>query len=79
MDNNSIVDLQKQIKNQLDNFIQQSGYINKDDIINITKSCISKCDVPVRNINVIVEDVEEYLKENYTYDNILNEYVDDEY
>jgi hypothetical protein len=73
------VNLQERIRHDLDEKINQNGKVNKQDIINITKKAVSDCNTPLKNINVLVEGVEEYLKENYEYDNILNEYVDIEY
>jgi len=77
--NQSFVNLQERIRHDLDEKINQNGKVNKQDIINITKKAVSDCNTPLKNINVLVEGVEEYLKENYEYDNILNEYVDIEY
>lgn len=79
MTNQSFVNLQERIRHDLDEKINQNGKVNKQDIINITKKAVSDCNTPLKNINVLVEGVEEYLKENYEYDNILNEYVDIEY
>lgn len=76
MTNQSFVNLQERIRHDLDEKINQNGKVNKQDIINITKKAVSDCNTPLKNINVLVEGVEEYLKENYEYDNILNEYVD---